>query len=83
MAQTQSKTQLPVGMLQQSNGHDEGTRAFERGLEMGRQYAEQAIRRIAAWAEENPGQLLLAGAAAGFLLGTLLFRPRRVHHDAR
>ena len=75
MAQTQSETQLPIGRLEE--GADESARVFERGLELGREYAGQAIRRIAAWAEENPGGLLLAGLAAGFVLGKVLFRPRR------
>jgi hypothetical protein len=55
--------------------------AFERGVLLGRDYAERASRRIAAWAEENPGQLILAGLAAGFVLGKLLLRRPRIAPD--
>jgi hypothetical protein len=33
---------------------------------------------VAAWAEEHPGQMILAGVVAGFVLGKLLFQPRRI-----
>jgi len=52
----------------------EESEAFRRGLEAGRDYAERAARKIGAWAEENPGQVLLAGLAVGFVLGKLLYR---------
>ncbi len=56
--------------------------AFGRGVALGRDYADLASRRLAAWAEENPGQLLLAGLAAGFVLGKPLFRrPRLAAHE--
>jgi hypothetical protein len=51
--------------------------AFQRGLELGRELADTAVRRVGAWAEEHPGQLLLAGLAAGIVLGKLLFPGRR------
>ena len=74
MGQTFSKTQLPSpGLAAQG-----GAPAFLRGLEKGREVAGTAARRIAAWTEEHPGQALLAGLAAGFILGKLLF-PRRRH----
>ena len=76
MAQTQSKVQLPIGAIPQAG--EERAQAFERGLQLGRAYADYALRRVAAWAEENPGQLLLAGLAAGFALGKLL-HPRPGH----
>jgi hypothetical protein len=75
VGETYSKTQLP--MTGNGRGRNEGEAAFQRGLEFGREYAGTAIRRIGAWAEENPGQLLIAGLAAGMLLGKLLFPRRR------
>jgi len=76
VAETRSKTQLPMSEISAPSA-EEAARAFQRGIELGRDYAETALRRVAAWAEENPGQLLLAGVAVGFLLGKLLFsRPR-------
>ena len=76
MAETESKTQLPFGAPPQPRGNDGEPAAMERALDLGRKYAEQAIRRLAAWAEENPGQLLLAGVAAGFVVGKVFFKPR-------
>ena len=78
MAETQSKTQLPIELHNQEAAREEAAQACQRGLDAGREYAQQAMRRVAAWAEENPGQLLLAGLLAGFILGKLLFRPRKV-----
>ena len=75
MGETYSKTQLPVAGI--DRGPSEGEAAFQRGLALGREYADTAVRRIGAWAEENPGQLLIAGLAAGILLGKLLFPRRR------
>jgi hypothetical protein len=52
---------------------------FQKGVEKGRDLAIVATRRLAAWAEENPGRLILLGLAAGFVIGKLLFRrPSRV-----
>ena len=77
MAQTQSKAQLPMDEIKQRP--DEAVQAFQRGVEMGRDYAQLAVRKIGAWAEENPGQVILAGIAAGFVLGKLLFhKPRAI-----
>ncbi len=76
MAHAQTNTQLPIGS--ETSPMQEEMEAFQQGIALGRQYADVAVRRIAAWAEENPGQLLLAGLAAGFVVGKLLFRPRRV-----
>ena len=76
MAETRSKTQLPMSEISTPSA-EEAARAFQRGIELGRDYAETTLRRVAAWAEENPGQLLIAGVAVGFVLGKLLFhRPR-------
>jgi hypothetical protein len=50
--------------------------AFERGIMLGREAAGRGARKVAAWAEENPGGLLLAGLAAGFVLGKILWRRR-------
>lgn len=76
MAQTHSKVQLPVPESTSPPGAGQA-QAFQRGLLFGREYADTAARRIAAWTEEHPGQALLAGLAAGFLLGKLLLRKRR------
>jgi len=81
VAETRSKTKLPMSEISAPSA-EEAARAFQRGIELGRDYAETALRRVAAWAEENPGQLLLAGVAVGFLLGKLLFsRPRSPADD--
>ena len=50
---------------------------FQQGIVVGRQVAERAMRHVAAWAEENPGQMLLVGLGLGFILGKLLLRKRR------
>ncbi len=76
MGQTYSKTQLPAPELI-ARPHEEEAGAFQRGVAAGLEYADTAARRVAAWVEEHPGQALLAGLAAGFLLGKLLFRRRR------
>jgi hypothetical protein len=83
LAETRSKTQLPFSRVEPVfPGDEEQAQAFQRGLALGREYAETAARRIGAWAEEHPGQLLLAGLGAGILLGKLLFpRRRRVIED--
>jgi hypothetical protein len=52
--------------------------AFRRGMSRGRGLAEGMRRRLGAWAEEHPGQVVLAGLAAGFVLGKLLLGPRAV-----
>lgn len=69
MAQPMSKTQLPLSPVD--------VEMFEKGIAMGRDLAVRASRGIAAWAEENPGQVILVGLAAGFVLGKLLFPKRR------
>jgi hypothetical protein len=75
MGETYSKTQLPPPQVPAPDQDTEA--AFQRGLALGRDYAGIAVRRIGAWAEENPGQVLLAGLAAGFILGKLLLPKRR------
>ena len=48
---------------------------FAQGIQLG----QVAARRMAAWAEENPGQMLVVGLGLGFLVGKLLLRkPRRI-----
>ncbi|MCA1827449.1 MAG: hypothetical protein ABR567_11955 [Myxococcales bacterium] len=74
MAEARSNTQLPIGT---KSVIEEEIEAFQQGIEIGRQYADVARRRVAGWAEEHPGQLILAGLVGGFILGKLLFRPRR------
>jgi len=68
MAQPMSTTQFPLPGLD--------VETFQKGVEKGRELALLAQRRVAAWAEENPGQVILAGLALGFVLGKLLFRKR-------
>ncbi len=77
MGETRSKTQLPMSGIATPPAREE-TEALRRGLQLGRDYAEKAARKIGAWAEENPGQVLLAGLAVGFVLGKLLYRPAAV-----
>jgi hypothetical protein len=76
MAEARSSSQHPVAETIKV-AVDEELRAFQQGIELGRKYAEVAMRRVAAWAEENPGGLVLAGIAAGFVLGKMAFRKRR------
>jgi ElaB/YqjD/DUF883 family membrane-anchored ribosome-binding protein len=75
VGETRSKTQLPMsGIAAPRSAAAEETEALRRGLQLGRDYAEKAARKIGAWAEENPGQVVLAGLAVGFVLGKLLYR---------
>jgi ElaB/YqjD/DUF883 family membrane-anchored ribosome-binding protein len=72
MGETRSKTQFPMAATTATPPAAD----FQRGLQVGREAAQTAIRRIGAWAEENPGQMVLAGLALGFVLGKLLFGRR-------
>jgi hypothetical protein len=76
MAETRGKTQLPMPEIAVPRT-DGDVQAFERGLRAGRELAETAVRRVGAWAEEHPGQVVLAGLALGFVLGKLLLGRRR------
>ncbi len=78
MAEARSTTQLPLGNGVARSIVDEELAAFRNGIELGQKYADLARRKVAAWAEEHPGQLLLAGLAAGFVIGKILLRPARV-----
>ena len=49
--------------------------AFQQGIELGREWVQHAAVKVAAWAEENPGQMVLAGLGLGFLIGKLFFTP--------
>ena len=51
--------------------------AFEQGIEIGREWMQQAAVKLAAWSEDNPGQMLLAGLGLGFIIGKLFFSPSR------
>ncbi|HTO95856.1 MAG TPA: hypothetical protein VMK66_02325 [Myxococcales bacterium] len=73
MEEMPGKTQLPP----MPSGPPPDEAAFQRGIALGRDYASLAVRRVGAWAEEHPGQMLLAGLAAGFVLGKLLFPGRK------
>ena len=78
MAEMQGKAQLPMPEITSPHEPGDEAAAFEQGLELGRKYAEQTLRHVAAWAEEHPGQLLLAGLMAGFVLGKVLFPKKRL-----
>ena len=78
MAEMQSKTPYPTPPAPVAPPDSEEAQAFQRGLAAGREFAQTAVRRIGGWAEEHPGQVLLAGLGAGFILGKLLFPRRRV-----
>ena len=78
MGETHSKTQLPMSDTAVGPAQHPDEAALQRGLALGRELAGTAVRRIGAWAEEHPGQLLLAGLASGIVLGKLLFPRRRV-----
>ena len=78
MGEAGGSAPIPGGVAQKSVAQAE-FEAFQEGLELGKEYAGVAARRVAAWAEENPGQVSVAGVVAGFSLGKLLFRaPRRI-----
>ena len=79
MAESHSKTQLPMPEIVGPRSRTEDR--FRQGLDAGRDFAQLAVRRAAAWAEENPGQFLLVGLATGFVLGQLLFYRRRTASD--
>jgi hypothetical protein len=71
--------QAPAPGLQQQEMNE----AFHHGLELGREWVRKASVKMAAWAEENPGQMVLAGLAAGFVFGKIFLRPRkRLEDDA-
>lgn len=76
MEQSQGGAQFSTGAPQKSVAQTE-LEAFQEGIELGKQYASVAARRVAAWAEENPGQVIAVGALAGFILGKMFFRPPR------
>ena len=76
MAETRGKTQLPIPEITAPRTGDD-VEVFERGLRAGRELAETAVRKIGAWAEEHPGQVVLAGVALGFVLGKLLLGRRK------
>lgn len=73
VAETLSKTQLPIG-ASTATVDDE---LLAHGIAVGREWAQSALERGRKWAVENPGQFVLAGVAAGFILGKLLFSRRR------
>ena len=55
--------------------------AFTRGQSRGRELVGLVRRRFAAWAEENPGQMIAVALAAGFVAGKIFRRPRPVERD--
>jgi hypothetical protein len=80
MGETGSQRQFPAqGMGGPFPARDGG---FRRGVQIGRDLAETAVRKIGAWSEEHPGQMVLVGLALGFVLGKLLAgRPRPVSEE--
>jgi hypothetical protein len=78
VGETRSRTQLSIPEIDPGVAQAPEEAAFQRGLALGRELAETAVRRVGAWAEEHPGQLLLAGLASGIVLGKLLFPKRRM-----
>jgi len=80
MGETGSQRQFPTqGMGGPFPARDGG---FRRGVQIGRDLAEAAVRKIGAWSEEHPGQMVLVGLALGFALGKLLAgRPRPVSEE--
>jgi len=77
MGETHGSTHSAIRGDTGAGPFEEDGRAFERGLQAGRDAAQIAVRRLAAWAEEHPGQMVLAGVALGFVLGKLLRGRRR------
>jgi hypothetical protein len=79
MDETQSKVRLPSGQVRKPapNPLLPDVEAFQNGMKLGR----VAAGKLAAWAAENPAQVVIAGLAAGFVLGKLLFRPPRRRID--
>ena len=77
MANPQSPGQIPAAQTA-APPVDEMAEALQQGIELGKVWAQEASLKLKVWAEENPGQFVLAGVAAGFVLGKLLFAgPRR------
>jgi hypothetical protein len=56
---------------------DETVELFSQGIQLGRVWSEKAARGLTKWVEERPEQVVVAGLLAGFVLGKILFRPRR------
>ena len=78
MAETETQTRFPIQVVGGASPAGEGAHAFQRG----REAAGTAVRKIGAWSEEHPGQMVLAGLALGFVLGKLLAgRPRPVSEE--
>ena len=77
MAEARSNVQFPLGGFAAKSVIQAEMEAFQEGIELGKQYAQVAARKLAAYAEENPGTMLLIGLASGFLVGKMLFRPPR------
>jgi hypothetical protein len=69
--ESQQQTQAAAATL------DEGAEMFEQGIEIGKQWAQQAIAGFSAWAEKSPEQVVLVGLGAGFVLGKLFFKGTR------
>jgi hypothetical protein len=82
MGETGSQTRFPMQGVGGTSPAGDGAHAFQRGVQLGREAAGTAVRKIAAWSEEHPGQMVLAGLALGFVLGKLLAgRPRPVSEE--
>jgi len=80
MGETESQTRFPMPGMDAVSPARDG--AFQRGVHLGREAAGTAFRKIGAWSEEHPGQMVLAGVALGFLLAKLFAgRPRPVSEE--
>jgi hypothetical protein len=78
MGETGSQTRLPMQGMGGASRAGDSPHAFQ----LGREAAGTAVRKIGAWSEEHPGQMVLAGLALGFVLGKLLAgRPRPVSEE--
>jgi len=77
MGEMGSQTRVPTQGMGEASPAGDGAHAFQRGVQLGREVAGTAVRKIGAWAEEHPGQMVLAGLALGFVLGKLLAGRRR------
>lgn len=71
-----SATQADAGLAAPGPVPEGDVEAFRRGMGRSHDLAQGLRRKLGAWAEENPGQVIVAGLAAGFVLGKLLLRPR-------
>ncbi len=73
MSQNSGEVQVPMDEIRKPAAGPLPGVAFQQGVEIGREWVQQAAVKVAAWAEENPGQMVLAGLGLGFVVGKLFF----------